>query len=127
MKIEERQIYAIDRRQFTGFDHSPLTLLTGEQLQFQDFKSAIEPTCEQACEGFDARLPTFLSDKPGVILWRDKPTAIHDLDGWRVHCRFAVTEDMRFTDAANLVTPEVIYPGKHKTEAMTTEEMLVRK
>lgn len=123
MKIEERSIYAIERRQFVGYE-GELKLLTGESLPWSQFGMFPEPTCEQACASFDNSFPAALP--AGAILWKDKPTAIRDLKGWQVHCTYAVTEDLRFTDAALLVPPEVKYPGKHKTVAMTTEEMLVR-
>lgn len=137
--IEKRHVYPIRRTQFIGYDtrrfrkdekgkivgyDAPLELKSGETLNFVDGPKVNEPTKDQALGSFDFALKAWLTDKKGVILWKDAPTTIRDLTGWSVHCRLAVTQDMRFTNPDELAAPSAI-PAR--VPAMTIEEMLVRK
>jgi hypothetical protein len=119
--ITEKKIYEIDRLQFVGYAHSPLYLSDGSYLEFAVYGMNPEPTLELACASFDNNFPNQLG--PGMILWLDRPQAIKDLTGWKVHCRYALTDEMKFTDSDMFVDPP---KPKPKHPMMTQDEMLYR-
>ena len=135
--MRELSAFPINRRQFCGYERSPLVLNDGTSLSFIDFahtgsividkKTVIEgkeSTKELAWLVFNSAFPAWLEDKPGVLLWLEEPQAMRDLKGWVVHCRVAITEDLRFTDETQFADP---VPQKAKLPMLTLDEMLVRK
>ena len=121
MNIMELSVYPVNRQQFCGYEHTPVLLNDGTSLGFVELPQNPEPTKELAWLSFGGLLNSWLTENLGVILWLDKPVAIKNLKGWTIHCRLAVTEDVRFKDA-DQIAPRP--PHEAKFPMMTPDEML---
>lgn len=134
--IHQSNDYAIDRDQWSGYITGRIELNNGKHLRFTTLAAGFpkeegaiiesyQTTPAAAWKAFDLGLRDWLKDKPGVILWRHKPTleelterVVDQAMDWGlpeverlvtrsrfcVFARIAVTENRAFLSAENFVT-----------------------